>query len=110
MSEQAAIAEKTDRGVLCAKCEHLNPRRVSACERCGGHLYVSCVDCGHRNERVLSRCAACRRRLHRGSLERLTRRLVGKNFAVTPMTVFLFLAGIALVFGLIVLVSNFKLG
>ena len=109
MHDGAEIAEQTDRGVLCAKCEHINPRKLSSCERCSAHLYVTCVDCGHRNERGFTRCKECGRRLHRRLGERLVRRIVGPNFAIKPLHVLIFCAGIALVFGVIVFVANIHL-
>lgn len=58
------------KGVLCVKCEHLNPVSLDKCETCDAHLFVVCSRCGHRNSRVLSRCAGCRGKLHRSIRER----------------------------------------
>ncbi len=58
------------KGVLCVKCEHLNPPGLDKCETCDAHLFVVCSRCGHRNGRVLSRCAGCRGKLHRSIRER----------------------------------------
>ena len=58
------------RGVLCVKCEHLNPAALDKCETCDAHLFVVCSRCGHRNGRVLSRYGACRGKLHRSVRER----------------------------------------
>jgi hypothetical protein len=41
--------------------------------------------------------------------ERLVRRIVGPNFAIKPLHVLIFCAGIALVFGVIVFVANIHL-
>jgi hypothetical protein len=59
------------RGVLCQKCEHLNPADLEFCETCDADLYVECRRCHHRNLRVLARCERCRRRLQRSVGERL---------------------------------------
>ncbi len=59
-----------ERGILCAKCEHLNPGDTNVCSYCGAHLFVTCHHCGHRNQRAYSRCAHCRRRLHRSLIRK----------------------------------------
>ncbi len=56
---------KSARGVLCVKCEHLNPLAVENCEICDGHLYIKCNECGAKNPRVGARCVECQRRLHK---------------------------------------------
>ena len=59
------------RGVLCQKCEHLNPADLEFCEQCDAELYINCGRCNHRNLRVLARCERCRRRLQRSFTQRL---------------------------------------
>ncbi|MEY4692335.1 MAG: hypothetical protein RIT19_2660 [Verrucomicrobiota bacterium] len=54
------------KGVLCCKCERLNPTDLGHCERCGEALHVECPQCHRRNPRVLMHCTSCRGRLHRG--------------------------------------------
>jgi hypothetical protein len=99
-------ARRPRKGVLCAKCEHLNPPGSGTCERCQSHLYVTCIDCGTRNERVRSRCLECGRKMHRNLLQRVRRRAFGKGFGFNTTSIVLFLIGVALVFGFIVIVSN----
>ena len=65
-SDDAAIQNISGRGILCAKCEHLNPVGLEKCETCQAHLFVFCTYCGTRNGRVLTRCTKCRRRLKAG--------------------------------------------
>jgi hypothetical protein len=67
------------RGVVCAKCEHLNPRGRNTCGHCGAHLYVLCHSCGNRNPRSVSACTECGRRLHRSLWRRITRRLFERD-------------------------------
>jgi ribosomal protein L40E len=63
---QPAKTERPNaRGVLCVKCEHLNPIDLDDCETCKAHLYVNCLECGAKNPRVGSRCVQCGRRLHK---------------------------------------------
>lgn len=49
------------RGVLCAKCDHLNPLGLDVCETCQAPLFVPCPKCGHRNPSVLEHCEKCMR-------------------------------------------------
>ena len=106
-SEQnAAETERNDRGVLCAKCEHLNVWGQNECKRCGSHLYVSCSDCGQRNERVRTRCTNCHRRLHRSIFERLRRRATKGTLRVNGLQAVLFFVGVAAAFIVIFLFSR----
>ncbi len=66
-----AASPESERGILCARCEHLNPLDKDRCESCKAHLYVMCHRCGEKNPRVHSRCKSCRRRLHLGLSERI---------------------------------------
>ena len=108
--EPASVAvdrAKNQRGVLCAKCDHLNYLGQDACEKCGGDLYVECRRCGKRNLRVYTRCQHCRRRLH-GSLFSGRRRHHHRRESFLRRTawqllqVLLILLGILAVFGLLV--------
>ena len=53
------------KGILCCKCERLNPPDLEHCDRCGETLHVDCPQCHKRNSRVLMHCTSCRARLHR---------------------------------------------
>ena len=95
------------KGVLCVKCEHLNPSGLEKCGTCGAHLFVFCTRCGHVNARVHSRCQQCRRKLHRTARERW-------KGGEEPQPVNLFyvglaLAGILLLAGLIVWLADLRL-
>ena len=79
-----AEAEK-DRGILCAKCEHLNPANTSACTYCGSHLFVTCTHCGHRNQRAYSRCAKCKRRLHRSFVRKWYKKMFRGQAKAKPL-------------------------
>ncbi len=57
------------KGLVCAKCNHVNPTGIDRCEACQGHLYIVCRKCKHTNPRMLQRCAHCDHRLHRTSKE-----------------------------------------
>ena len=106
LENKATAKDPAGKGVLCAKCEHLNPRGNSDCRKCGAHLYVSCVDCGHRNERLRSRCLSCGRRLHRSFLQRVAKRILPAHGGISPLQFAAFVIGVGLIFGLIVLIST----
>jgi predicted amidophosphoribosyltransferase len=100
---------KNQRGVLCARCDHLNFLGRDSCEKCGGGLYVDCRRCGKRNLRVYTRCQHCRRRLH-GSLFSARRHhhhhrhsSFLRRTAAQLFQVLLILLGLLGVFGLLVL-------
>lgn len=71
------------RGVLCAKCEHLCPPDSNVCEECGAHLHVKCHACAQRNLRVATRCTECGQRLHRSFWERWQKKLKPKRMKLT---------------------------
>ena len=87
------------RGVLCAKCEHLNPPQSSICNRCGAHLFLTCKACGQSNLRVLTRCTACNKRLHADFLARFERGRGRKR--KSTLVVLLVLGLVALLFFLL---------
>ncbi len=81
------------RGVLCAKCEHLNPPGLSRCEHCEAHLYITCHACSHSNQRVHSRCSKCGYELHRPLHRRLIKKwLKGKRGAMILQIILLIVA------------------
>jgi hypothetical protein len=108
-TSESGATERKDRGVLCAKCEHLNAWGRNECKRCGAHLYISCSDCGQRNERVRTRCANCQRRLHYSIFERARRRLSNGAIQWNSLQVVLFCIGVALAFVLIFFFSRLHL-
>jgi hypothetical protein len=81
MSEAESKSAKPlgERGVLCAKCDHLNPPGCNVCEECDAHLYVTCHSCGHRNRRVDAVCGHCGHHLHRSLGRRLRKKLFPQN-------------------------------
>lgn len=65
------MPSRSDRGVLCAECDHLNPADRETCRYCSKSLFVTCAGCSIRNERVLSQCRKCGRSLPSGFLSGL---------------------------------------
>jgi hypothetical protein len=104
--QNAAEAGRTDRGVLCAKCEHLNAWGRSECTICGATLYMACSHCSHLNERVRTRCTNCQDPLHHSWLENARRRVSGGALKLSRVQVVVFCIGVALAFVLIFLLSR----
>lgn len=94
-------------GVLCVKCEHLNPPGAEKCSSCGAHLFVFCAHCNHRNARVHSRCEKCSRKLHRTVKERW--KDGGDPRPVNLLYFAAALAGLVLLFVLVVWISGVRL-
>ncbi len=55
----ADAKRKDAAGVLCAKCDHLNPPGSTECEHCHSALFRDCPKCGKTVQRVFSRCNHC---------------------------------------------------
>jgi hypothetical protein len=98
MSEPEAnpVKPADEKGVLCAKCDHLNPPGSNVCEECEAHLHVSCHACGHRNRRVDAVCSHCGHHLHRSLGRRLMKKLMPHN-----RTIILVEAGLLLILVLV---------
>ncbi len=62
-SKTKTEAQQGAKGVLCPKCEHLNPRGLDKCEFCSTHLYIACPKCSARIGRVEPRCPECGNRI-----------------------------------------------
>src|SRR5687767_11095410 len=98
--------ERSDRAVLCSKCEKLNAWGTNECSRCGARLYIACSDCGHKNERVRSRCSSCNRRLHHSLVERLLRRAKSGASEMSSVQVVIFCLSVAVAFVVIIFLAT----
>lgn len=56
------VAADACKGVLCAKCDHLNPPGSTACEYCRAALFEACRNCGRPVRRTAYRCESCSQR------------------------------------------------
>jgi hypothetical protein len=108
-SDPKAEDARSDRGVLCSKCEHLNIWGRNECKRCGARLYIACNDCGHKNERVRSRCTSCNRRLHYSAFEKMRRRMQSGVSEMKGTQVVIFCVGIAVALVIIMLFAKFDI-
>jgi hypothetical protein len=91
-----------ERGVLCAKCDHLNPPGSKVCEECGARLFVACHYCGHKNRRVDAACAQCGHHLHRSVWRRWQRKILGQNVKLLVIEAILFVILVVIGFKLII--------
>ncbi len=111
MTENDLPANATDKataeaGVVCAKCEQLNPVGSKLCSYCGAHLFVTCHRCGHRNQRILAECTKCGSRLHRSAWRHWHKRLFSEHSKFTPVHVVLILIVTLVAYLIIVKVAN----
>ena len=95
------------RGVLCVKCDHLNPASLEECEVCKAHLWVNCLECGAKNRRINIRCDECKRRMHKGRSK--SSRSQSRRSASNWWIIGLVVGGIVLTMVLLFLVSGLKL-
>ena len=102
--ESGLTAPPSERGVLCAKCDHLNPPGSKACEECGAHLYVACHYCGHKNRRVDAVCTECGRSLWR----RWQRKFLGQNRKILIVELILLVIVVVVGFNIIVRLVEYK--
>jgi hypothetical protein len=68
-----------EKGLLCLKCNHLNPRDLKQCEYCNSQLFVKCKKCGAKVQRVISKCPECRHRMHKSPFRKLKRRMFRRS-------------------------------
>lgn len=57
--ELPITANAKGRGVLCSRCDRLNPQGIEECDRCGTTLFDTCANCGERKPRNSRHCPAC---------------------------------------------------
>jgi hypothetical protein len=95
-------------GILCAKCEHLNPGSSHLCARCGSHLHINCPKCGSRNPRVLSRCSHCRHRLHRPAWQRWRRKFARGNQKLRLFHVVLLVLAVIITYKIIIKLVEYR--
>lgn len=98
------VRPASQRGVLCIKCEHLNPPDIENCEECGAHLYVNCQECQTKNSRVSARCSHCGRRLHKRK-----KRRGREERGINLLYVALVLAGILVAIIAVIVVAGIRL-
>lgn len=104
-----AFLKTGGKGVLCAKCNHLNKPGSTKCSVCESHLHIKCNDCGHRNERVYTRCQSCGRRLHKSVFEKMHRQVFDHRAKITPFQIVLLLVAVAVVYIVIEWVNKFRM-
>jgi hypothetical protein len=97
------------KGILCAKCSHVNRAGSTKCSRCESHLHIKCNDCGTRNERFHTRCQTCGRRLHRSFFEKLGAGGFKRQTRVTPLQIVLLLIFAAVAFYCVVIMQHVQL-
>jgi hypothetical protein len=110
VESDTAIARKSSRGILCAKCEHVNSAGSTKCSRCGSHLHIKCHDCGVVNERTISTCKSCGRRLHKNVFQKMTARVGGGGVArVKPMHIALFVVVVTVITYVVISLTQIQL-
>lgn len=109
-NQKSAVKEPvgTSKGVLCAKCEHLNPPGTSECTFCGAHLYVTCHACGARNSRVNARCSECHKSMHRSLWKKWSRKLAPKKSRYKVWHFVLLSIAVFITYKLIVRLAEFQ--
>jgi hypothetical protein len=105
-SDTTQTSKKSTKGVLCAKCEHVNKPGSTTCSVCRSHLHVKCKDCGAINERVLTTCRSCGRKLHRNAFQKLTATLSRSRSQFKPSFVILLLIIVAVVFYMVITLTH----
>lgn len=107
--DTTTLINKSAKGVLCAKCNHLNKPRSTKCSVCGSHLHIKCNDCGARNERFYSQCQECGRRLHKPTVERMQRTVFNQASKITLPQIALLIGVVALIVLLAVALNHVRL-
>ena len=108
-SDTTQTSRKSAKGILCAKCEHVNKAGATTCSVCRAHLHVKCNDCGAVNERALNHCRTCGRNLHRTALQRFATRLARTRTKIKPLWLLLLLAVVGIIFYLVVTLTAVQL-
>ncbi len=107
--DTTAFTKRTEKGILCPKCNHVNKPGSTKCSHCESHLHIKCNDCGARNERVYSRCQACGRRLHKSALEKMHASVFNHGAKVTPFQVALLIVAVSVIFLVVIAINKVNL-
>ncbi len=94
-------------GLVCARCEHVNPGWNSTCEGCGAGLWKYCPKCDQRNQRTASHCSACGTCLRPSTLARWREQLMPASRQVRPIHLLL-LMFVTVIAYLIVKLANLR--
>jgi hypothetical protein len=108
-SDTTQTPRSTAKGILCAKCQHVNRPGSTTCSVCNSHLHIKCNDCGAVNERAIDSCRICGRSLHRSAARRLLSRLSTKRNRIKPTFILLMFAVVGVIFFLVVKVTQIEL-
>jgi hypothetical protein len=106
--DTALLARPGAKGVLCGKCDYINPAGSSKCEECESHLYIKCRECGAHTERFHSRCPECRRSLHKSFFEKMNSQIFNSRARVTPLQLALLLIFAAVAFYCVMMIERVK--
>ena len=109
-SPEAPPKRKDPPGVLCAKCEHLNPPGSTTCESCQASLFRTCPKCGKPYQQAYSRCIHCGNRDHHASPRRHGRRSLTPPNRLWWAYAAVLLALLALFYKVFQKVGNMNLG
>ncbi len=96
----SAAASTLQSGLVCARCEHVNPGWNSTCEGCGAGLWKYCPKCDQRNQRTASHCSACGTSLRPSTLARWR-----ESRRVRPIHLLLLMFGTVIAYLIIKLVN-----
>ena len=107
--DTTTLINKSEKGILCPKCQHLNRPGSTKCSVCESHLHIKCNDCGARNERVSSRCHECGRRLHKSVFEKMQRSVFNHGSKITVWQAALLVLAVVAIFLLILAVNKFRI-
>ena len=101
-------SKRSARGILCAKCEHVNAAGSTKCSRCASHLHIKCNDCGVVNERILTKCKSCGRTLRKNFLQKLGGPFAGVT-RFKPVHLLVFMVVVLGIFYGVVLLTELRL-
>ena len=107
--DTTTLARPGAKGVLCGKCDLVNPPGAHKCEECESHLYIKCKECGAHTERFHTRCPECRRSLYKSFFEKMTSGIFNSRARVTPLQLALLLIFAAVAFYCVIMIERIKL-
>jgi hypothetical protein len=109
VSDTTQTSRVSAKGILCAKCEHVNKSGSTTCSVCRAHLHIKCNDCGTVNERVLNSCKNCGRKLHRTAVQKILNRASKSRSKIKPLPVLLLFIVVSVIFYLVIKLTEVQL-
>lgn len=109
-NNSSAAKRKDPPGVLCAKCDHLNPPGSTECDSCHAELFRVCKVCHKTYQAAYSKCVFCGAKGRRQEPRHSGKRLAPQSISLKWVYAAALLIALALCYKIFQKVGNMNFG